>query len=229
VPLIAFFDESGLHKPNGDLEWLVLGGAIASEENWLQVSAEWGDTLRDFNIPMPFHMVQFEFNKPPFDGLKKDEHKALLNRLLDIQSKYVKQIIGVTNWKRLHRGTFRKIYTKSLKDVLKTVAQMPTSDEISVVFARHRDVSPVTILDYFDDIKDGNCAFANCSTGEPADYPPLQMADLIAYELSRSMREGRPPRYPYLRMKASATVELFLLMEARGAAASSGRVGVSTA
>jgi hypothetical protein len=54
------------------------------------------------------------------------------------------------------------------------------------------------------------------------------MADLIAYELSRSMRDGKRVRYPYRRMKEAATITLFQLMEARGTIAASGRGALST-
>jgi Protein of unknown function (DUF3800) len=231
MPLCAYFDESGLHKPEGDLEWLVLGGAIASEKDWEHVSVEWEAALSGFSVRPPFHMKDFEFNHPPFNKLTELEHKALLNRLLDIQSKYVTQIFGVTNWKRNYTGPVRKIYTRNLKDILVTLAERlvaPSGDQLSVVFAKHPEVSRLTILDYFEDVKGDNGAFANCAVKEPQDCAPLQMADLIAYELSRSMRDGKPVRYPYRRMKETATITLFQLMEARLTIAASGRGALSS-
>ena len=68
MPLCAYFDESGLHKPKGDLEWLVLGGAIASEKDWEHVSVEWEAALSGFSVQPPFHMKDFEFNHPPFNN-----------------------------------------------------------------------------------------------------------------------------------------------------------------
>jgi hypothetical protein len=230
MPLCAYFDESGVHnKPEG-LEWLVLGGAIASDKAWKHASVEWEAALRDFSLPPPSHMKDFEFDHPPFDRLTELDHKAFLNRLLDIQSKYVRQIFGVTNWKRNHPGSVRKIYTKNLKDILVTLAERlaPPGEQLSVVFAKHPEVSHLTVLDYFEDVRGDNGAFANCIVQEPLDCPPLQMADLFAYELSRSIRDEAPSRYPYRRMKETATVTLFQLMETRGTSAISGRGALST-
>jgi hypothetical protein len=230
--LEAYFDESGLAKADGGLEWLVLGGAIATEEDWTRLSVEWNAALRDFKISSFFHMRCFEHYRHPFDKLTKLEHEALLNRLLDIQSRYVKKIVGVTNWKRNYAGPVRKIYTRNVKDILATLVQvmkaLPT-EQIAITFAKHPEVSGKTVLNYFDDIKGDNGAFANCVVREPADCPPLQMADFIVYELSHSIRDGRPERYPYRRMKETATVTLFQLMEAGGTGAASGRGKLSTA
>ena len=85
---------------------------------------------------------------------------------------------------------------------------LPT-EQIAITFAKHPEVSGKTVLDYFDDIKGDNGAFANCVVTEPVDCPPLQMADFIVYELSHSIRGGRPERYTYRRMKETATVTFF--------------------
>ena len=60
MPLSAYFDESGLDKADGGLDWLVLGGAIAIEEDWTPLSVEWNAALRDFKISSFFHMKCFE-------------------------------------------------------------------------------------------------------------------------------------------------------------------------
>jgi hypothetical protein len=99
--LWAYFDDSGLHNAaTGGLDWLVLGGGIATAENWERVSEEWEAAKNDFGINT-FHMADFEANEGEFENLGTDDHKVLLSRLLEIQSKYVHNIIGVTNTKSL--------------------------------------------------------------------------------------------------------------------------------
>jgi hypothetical protein len=105
---------------------------------------------------------------------------------------------------------------------------LPT-EQIAITFAKHPEVSGKTVLEYFDDIKGDNGAFANCVVREPSDCPPLQMADLIAYELSKSIRDRQPVRYPYRRMKETATVTLFQLIETQSTGVASGRGPLSTA
>ena len=228
--LWAYFDESGKHnKTTGNVDWLVFGGAIATEESWQQVSLAWTDALADFSIPSPFHMVDFAHNKPPFDKLDEVAKQALLNRLLDIQSAHLKEIIGITNSRQPYQTEYTEIHSKCLRDILTLIRDKLayTDEQISVVFAEHPEVSFKTISRYFDDFKSKSAAFAYCGVDKPINRPPLQMADLIAYELSLSMRDGFPTRYPYNQMKKSAQVNLFLLAEARGTAVSSGRAGLS--
>ena len=228
--LWAYFDESGTHNDRtGHRTGEVFGGAIATQESWEQVSLAWNDALADFSIPPPFHMVDFAHsdknNKPPFDKLDKVAKQALLNRLLDIQAAHIKHIIGITNSRQPYQNQYTQIYRKCLKDVLTVMRDRMayTSEQISVVFAEHPEVSFTTISRYFEDFKKDGAAFADCRVDKPINSAPLQMADLIAYELSLSMRE-RERRYPYKRMiKSGAEVKLFLLMEGRLTAGSSGR------
>ncbi len=227
--LWAYFDESGTHGTTGREKWLVFGGAIATQESWEQVSAAWNDALADFSIPPPFHMVDFAHsdsnNKPPFDKLDKAAKQALLNRLLDIQAAHIKHIIGITNSRQPYQTEYTHIYTKCLKDILIVMRDRVaySSEQISVVFADHPNIGFTTISSYFEDFKKAGAAFADCTVDKSINSPPLQMADLIAYELSLSKRE-RERRYPYKRMvESGAEVKLFLLMEALGTAGSSGR------
>lgn len=112
--LWAYFDESGTHdETTGRENWLVFGGAIATQESWEQVSVAWNDALADFSIPPPFHMVDFAHSKPPFDKLDKAAKEALLNRLLDIQAAQIKHIIGITNSRQPYQTKYTRVYIRS--------------------------------------------------------------------------------------------------------------------
>jgi hypothetical protein len=221
--LWAYFDESGLHKAEtGKLDWLVLGGAIASEEDWEHVSIEWEAALNNFGITT-FHMADFESNEGEFKNFSIDNHKALLNRLLEIQAKYVHNIFGVSNWTGRYIGPYQKIYHKNVIDILTIIWPSCENDLISLVFARHKEVSFSKIGEYFDEAQSKHQRFGSWTVDDPSNNPPLQMADLIAYEFARSIRDGFPIRYPYKFMTEHATVGLFLLMEVSMSGRSSGR------
>jgi Protein of unknown function (DUF3800) len=230
--LWAYFDGSGLHKPpTNNLDWLVMGGAIAREDMWAALTEEWDDALSPFSLSL-FHMADFEAYEKPFDKLSRPEHEALLNALLDIQGKYITNIFGVTNHTGVYRGKFCKIYRPCLRDILTTVCQQASpltdkDDEISIMFAAHDDISIHTVTSYFEDMKAKNKRLAECVVGRPEKFPALQLADIVAYELSRSIRENGPERYPLKRMKQIADIKLFLLMGASLSARISGRAALS--
>ena len=223
--LRAYFDESGLDNPDTrKLDWLVLGGAVARAEAWDALSIEWDAVLHDFGIKS-FHMTDFEAYRKDFKDFSKPQHEALLSRLLDIQGKYINNIFGATNHAGRFRGKFRKIYNKNLVDILTIASQRlakQPDEEMSIVFAAHKEISPLTVFGHFKEIPGNNKIITSASISDPTKCPPLQMADLCAYELSRSLRDGSNMRYPYKRMKETASVTLFLLMEARGGRGGSG-------
>jgi|ERR1700730_2242709 len=68
-------------------------------------------------------MADFEANEGEFKNLA-DDHKALLIRLLEIQAKYVHNIIGVTNWTGRYRGPYQKIYQRSVMIFLQRLARI---------------------------------------------------------------------------------------------------------
>jgi len=72
-----------------------------------------------------------------------------------------------------------------------------------MVFAKHREFKPSRIAEFFDlwDDRDGRLVFGG--VGDPIRLLPLQVADIVAYELSRWAREQRPEedRYPLRRLK----------------------------
>jgi hypothetical protein len=79
------------------------------------------------------------------------------------------------------------------------------------VVARHNDYGPARIAEVVEAVER---AFAykefkikTWTVGSPADFCPLQAADLVAYEIARNEREkeyGRPMRYPLRRLREKA-------------------------
>jgi hypothetical protein len=72
-----------------------------------------------------------------------------------------------------------------------------------MVFARHKSFSAERIGRYFDLWSDGDGRLVFGGVGDPIKVPPLQTADIAAYEFSRWTRDQKPEndRYPLTRLK----------------------------
>ena len=71
---------------------------------------------------------------------------------------------------------------------------------MSLVFAKHKDFSDVEIGKVLEAIEPTRAQIDDISVAEPMGKPPLQVADLIAYEVARDLR-WRKRRYPLTRLK----------------------------
>ena len=82
--LWAYFDESGIHAPDGSLTKLTVGGMIASFESWERLSSRWSRrALAAMDLPY-FHMAHFQARKPPYSNWTEEERRDRLNTLLEI-------------------------------------------------------------------------------------------------------------------------------------------------
>jgi hypothetical protein len=216
--LWTYFDESGLHKKApAVLDWLVLGGAIATESEWESIIKEWDDALAHYEISV-FHMADFEADEGEFKKFKnnKDDHKRLLKRLIDPVADNIKYVFGVTNWTGRYRKDYRQIHLACVKDVFTACSQLPQSysDKISIVMAKHKDIKPKSVDDLFESMLGSNDWFSTCTVADVVDYRGLQVADMLAYEMCRSIRENGPVRYPLKRIKEKAEVKIFVYVQA---------------
>lgn len=212
-----YFDESGEHGNGGVLRRLTLGCGIAPLDSWQALSREWNDLLRDEKVPM-WHMSDFEARRGPFSDWSDERRKNALNRLLGIAGRNVSLFWGFSDSHSdiIGKGGYRRAYEanviKALKELNNQLEGLGATP-IRVVFAKHKDVSAEWLGRYFDFFsywfKD-KVQFAGF--GDPTELPPLQLADLVAYEFSRTARENRPitERYPLLKLaKAANAFTLF--------------------
>lgn len=206
-----YFDESGEHSPSGMLRRLTLGCGISTFSAWQELTKEWNAVLVDAGIGM-FHMADFEARAKPFDAWSEEKRRRVLNGLLDIISRHIPAFCGYSdsaaNLPRV--GNFRSAYQANVNKAFKeTILKLEefSPEPITIVFARHKNIKAEFLghlFDFFsywagDKIKFGGF-------GDPIDLPPLQVADLVAYEFSRSSREKRPEkeRYPLLKLAERA-------------------------
>ena len=219
----AYFDESGLHGEGGHLERFFIGGGIATAENWEKAGQEWEEIRKEFGFNC-FHMTDFEKYKGEFKSYTIDKHRHLMNRLLDIQGRYVSRLVCVTNDPKNFGGSVRKVYRRDLVDILRIAGPEFVDDgEMNIMFAAHEDCKYEVILSTFNDLKPKNKFLGSVSIGYPEKTPQLQLADMVIYEMSRATRAGRQERYPFKKMKESAKISILQLAELRAASTTSAR------
>ena len=184
--LWAYFDESGIHAPDGSLTKLTVGGMIASFESWERLSSRWSRALAAMDLPY-FHMAHFQARKPPYSNWTEEERRDRLNTLLEIIGEPDRHGYGFTN---IARGgdTTRSLYERCAHDLLLKFGTM-YDDEFAVVFAHHPEFGRhIELLNRMVEHGMGK-QIRSCSIAKPKDIPPLQAADIIAYEMAREERD----------------------------------------
>jgi hypothetical protein len=206
-----YFDESGEHGPDGRLRRLTLGCGIAIIDSWQALTHEWNAVLANAGISQ-FHMADFEARRKPFNEWGDEKRREVLSSLLDIASRHVPAFCGYSgNAADLSgKDAFRKAYGENLIKALKeTVLQIDDFHlgNINLFFARHKNISAEMIgrhIDFFNYWAGGRIRAAGF--GSPSELAALQVADLAAYEFSRTARQVRPEneRYPLLTLAKRA-------------------------
>jgi hypothetical protein len=210
--LVAYFDESRRHdKTSGRDTQVVVGGAITSTEQWRALSKKWESALATEGLSC-FHMSKFESRKGEYDKWlnRENERKAFLNVLLDIISQHIVCIIG-TRVSVSDNGRFADTYVEAVRKTIVNATQdvaHTSKEKISLVFAVQPEISHKRIITYCDKLK--RLAIPNlhaCSGADPKSTLPLQVADLLSYEIMKWDGGWNPItwRYP-LRKLRSGTV-----------------------
>jgi hypothetical protein len=90
----AFFDASGVEHQG---RVLVVGGYIASFEQWGKFESEWNEVLKEFGVPSYFRMAEFAHSTGQFSGWrdKEDRRRAFLKKLTTVIRIRVRRSIGL--------------------------------------------------------------------------------------------------------------------------------------
>jgi hypothetical protein len=226
--LWVYLDESGVHdKTTGKEAALVLGGCLANYADWLRFERAWQRALKDEKIDW-FHMVDFE--SPDSDvsynrhHWSEEKHRAFLARLLNIIHDHVKSIVGAGCFVSDPDAPLSDSYLANVTGALRsTITEAKfwafPEEKVSVVFAAHPKVSGQRIGQYFDAV---NAAIPgrleDFSIGNPKSNPPLQAADLAAYELGRFFPrwDWWNARYPLRRLYGRHRVEMWSVRRSAG-------------
>jgi hypothetical protein len=125
--------------------------------------------------------------------------------LLGLIIQHIPNWIGFVSRSEDANGKTRAVYGKSIVDSMVLLARdagHSNDDALALVYAKHPEYSRETIERHFGDIGRGDPRLRTCTVQEQMDVPPLQAADLVAYEMSHAQRGDGQERYPFLRLKA---------------------------
>ena len=201
--LWAYFDESGEHDASGALSRLTVGGGIAPLEEWEALSLRWRVLLDRFELPF-FHMTDFEARKRPFHELGEADRLVLLSGLLDLAVEHVSEFVGFIGQPEKGKAALVDAYETNLAKATREMAidLHSSGEKLTVIFARHKEISAAKIGQWFDLWADADESLVFGGVGNPNDLCPLQVADIVAYEIARDARSVRPEktRYPFERL-----------------------------
>ncbi len=206
----AYFDESGTHAGS---EAAVVAGFVSNATQWESFSHEWQEVLAGANVEY-FRMSEFENSRGQFDDWEKDEKETLLNKLLPIIDAHTFWSIGCI----VLRQSFDSLLSEDVKRICGDaygVATLACLRNLGQIWQKHDAWVDCTMeagakgraalqLLVEEDSKfpgwQNEHRILSLSFQEKR-VPPLQAADILAYELYKQSQrqfgsEKRPARYP---------------------------------
>ena len=211
----AYYDESGEYDAAGNLVNMSIGGCISRRDSWEKLDASWRKVLSDEGLSS-FHMTDFEAWKPPFDftleggARDKERHNRLLNALLALMLDHVDGFYAYAAVSKYegrevsHRNAMEDC-VGGAKDLVLRVWQ-DYEEPINLVFGKQNHFPSDWVDKYvaFYDYGKAKSRIASISHLNTFKWSPLQAADILVYEVARSLRADRPERYPFKRLVAGA-------------------------
>ncbi len=222
--LHLYFDKAG---PNDDIPAVTVAGVISTPEKWVEFGKKWEEALHEFDELPFFHMSEYESGIGRYkDWNERGVKKERFSRLLDIIEEHVMATVGAS---------------VSLADCADSFGDPPVATAYGLTALhcsnmipqyRHLREHPGEQVTYtfeagdrgYGKLRDGydliyeepwRRAFNRLSGRlkvEDKNSPPLQAADILAYEgwkqwVRKHGGDGRPTRYPWKRLSQTITNE----------------------
>ena len=200
----AYFDESG-HPSDPNAHGFAVGGCVARVESWKTFNQEWSGVLREFNLQW-FHMRDFAHRRGPFIGWSEDRRRALLAQLIGLMTRYIEDFVGTAQRfpSDRPRPDLESLYYAHYRTCILHAAPFHRREQVQFMFARHAEISPQAFTDYHglllrvvSDDERWRGRLGAVIVGDPREYPPLQAADLVAYELFQTLKRPGRLRWPF--------------------------------
>jgi hypothetical protein len=221
--LTGYLDESGQHDAaTGRIVQFSVGCCIASFEAWQAFNEAWAVMLRARGLSS-FHMTDFESYRGEFETVLKwdqnnpehrEAHNLLLNEALENITKHVRCAFGLTHFLEpehkpdAEKKVLQDCYENNAVDAIWNAGRYAgaLSDNIDLVFAHHRDFSIERIARHFGEFSEVDPRLNSVRACQRvATCPPLQVADIVAFETKcyhRELRGGEEHlRYPLRRLR----------------------------
>lgn len=209
----AYLDESGTHQQS---EAVVVAGFVSNADQWEALSEAWETALDEWQIPM-FHMSEFENRKGDFASWGDGQRHERLNHLVGLIKEHTFSSIAFAVLSK----SFDEILSEKAKRLcgdaygfasigcwynLAVRAKRPKIDGYIEYFmgAGCRGADALTRI-YREGSKDpewtNDTRMIGLNFTDPRVFPPLQAADILAYEINKQAQRQlagnrRSTRYP---------------------------------
>jgi hypothetical protein len=210
--LVAYIDESG-HSRDPKSHFAGMGGLIADSADWETFTSEWSEALADAGIQDgELHMRQFAHSRGPFKGWAEEKRRGLMTRLVSaiVMAKAVPVgcVVSLDAYNaapEFLQKFYKEPYYMAFQHVTRGASLQalpkewpPKPETVSMVYAEQREFGATTPKDPEANLKKGSAHelwsamkrltvwgqwMGEFSTDFPKNCPPLQAADLFAYEL----------------------------------------------
>jgi len=197
-PFQVFVDESITNRV------FSITALFGSTFNWMRLQAYWPNVLRQFGLSSPFHMSVYESRLPPFDKLSPEARIGLVQELIDAINRT--QIFIFTariptsscdavlpgddpqRYRLQYLTCFGEIYSDLFKKLSK--GKIKFTVPVPIIIDRNKNVDG--LLTAVDDglrrqYQEFAKIFAPLEFASTEKYAGLQAADLIAYEMMKSL------------------------------------------
>jgi hypothetical protein len=201
----AYLDESENVFPGTSVRVLSIAGFVAFAEHWDAVAIPWSARLRRAGIE-EFHMTEYECRKGAFEHIPDEDAEALFNDLLSIMRTAGLSLQPFAIWCDRRDWGAMDPYPEMLTLMCELVAGSVESSDGVVEIAyiadenlKHRGRCRRAM----NAIRDSDKAYARnialFEFGDSKHYPQLQVADLLAFEVTKHQRNmlAAGPRLRY--------------------------------
>jgi hypothetical protein len=192
--LWAYFDETAVHELDASdgkhrPTEMIVGGCVAAAQKWERFIPLWRKALDDACV-RTFHAKNFYSFRGEFNWLDDDNQpdrqrqRKLRDRLVDVILDNVDELIAFTSMVSIRQNGTRKAYSDVVQRALydATKFRQREKESLYIVLARHPELSPWTILKWFEKLDLEN-KLAGCGVFRPDDVLPLQAADFVLHTM----------------------------------------------
>jgi len=201
--LEAYFDESG-HPDDPNVHAFSLIGFRATCITWTKFNSTWNSLLNKYGVPYFHHRELFsKSRKSPYRDWCDEKRKSFLIQLTEVITRDLNSVRGVV--KKLPntgRKTLAQIYGDSYRTcVHASRLNLRKADKVNLIFSSHKQINSKSFLQHHQMLANAYAIYQNdhrLGTLQFKDFrghPPLQAADLAAWEFAHHAHQPSPPTY----------------------------------
>lgn len=211
--LVSYVDESGTHdvygiEPGSDTAGVI--GYVATPDQWIALSVQWQEVLKEFDICV-FHAQEFADrkygpNRPdwPYIGWSEEKRNTFIRKLIAIarDGTYfaVGGILDVRAYDSIAPANLKtavsepyqfcfQLFLETTDYAVNNYLEPPLEDgdKIDFIFDQKKEIEDMAKKNFIT-IKNRrpNNRLGEISYVSKVDYPPIQVADLLAFVMRQS-------------------------------------------